>query len=487
LKRPFNEAKYKALLNGLEAVELKLTKVLNDNDEFRIESEYFQKNYLLALSKLKQKKHFQLQKHAYVTDGIHESIDYSEESNIALLSATSPRENTFDLKRNVKISEEQHRANKRTQLKVGDVIISTVGTIGNCATVTKKIVPANADRHVGIIRSDQSLEPFYLSTFLLSKYGRFQSLRESTGNVQLNLFIYRINRLLVFNADVDFQKFIGSIIDLGLQEIDKSENIFSNAIKKISLALKLKDILNPSENKSVKLYSESFDSSSRLDAEYYLPKYDKYKYAIKKINKKEITINKVCKIHDTNYYPENDKEYKYVELADIGSFGEIIGCTNTIGSELPTRARRIVKQGQIVISSIEGSLDKCALVTRDYNKALCSTGFYVIDSEVINSETLLVLFKSPIMQELMQQVCSGTILTSMNKEDFLSIPIPVIDKKTQEVIQKKVLKSFELRSLSKQLLEIAKLGVEKAIEEDEETAIRWINEELNKIGVSNAK
>ncbi len=36
---------------------------------------------------------------------------------------------------------------------------------------------------------------------------------------------------------------------------------------------------------------------------------------------------------------------------------------------------------------------------------------------------------------------------------------------------------------SKQLLEIAKKGVEKAIESEEETAIKWINEELEKIGI----
>ncbi len=36
---------------------------------------------------------------------------------------------------------------------------------------------------------------------------------------------------------------------------------------------------------------------------------------------------------------------------------------------------------------------------------------------------------------------------------------------------------------SKQLLEIAKKGVKKAIETEEETPIKWMNEELGKIGV----
>ena len=42
----------------------------------------------------------------------------------------------------------------------------------------------------------------------------------------------------------------------------------------------------------------------------------------------------------------------------------------------------------------------------------------------------------------------------------------------------------ELRDQSKQLSEIAKTGVEKAIEENEEVAINWIEKELQKLNVS---
>lgn len=38
--------------------------------------------------------------------------------------------------------------------------------------------------------------------------------------------------------------------------------------------------------------------------------------------------------------------------------------------------------------------------------------------------------------------------------------------------------------MSKQLLEIAKIGVEKAIETDEATASDWINQQLNALGVN---
>ncbi len=75
----------------------------------------------------------------------------------------------------------------------------------------------------------------------------------------------------------------------------------------------------------------------------------------------------------------------------------------------------------------------------------------------------------------MKQRCSGTILTAINKEDFITIPIPnpKINLQTQQIQQ-----SFKLREQSKQLLETAKKAVEIAIEEDEGKAIKFIECQL---------
>ncbi len=47
----------------------------------------------------------------------------------------------------------------------------------------------------------------------------------------------------------------------------------------------------------------------------------------------------------------------------------------------------------------------------------------------------------------------------------------------------KVNQSYDTQDQSKQLLEIAKTGVERAIETDEATATTWINEQLEALGV----
>jgi type I restriction enzyme M protein len=65
----------------------------------------------------------------------------------------------------------------------------------------------------------------------------------------------------------------------------------------------------------------------------------------------------------------------------------------------------------------------------------------------------------------------------------LSISITLPKESTRQKITEKVRESRKAREQSKQLLEIAKTGVERAIETDEATATARINEQLEALGV----
>lgn len=105
------------------------------------------------------------------------------------------------------------------------------------------------------------------------------------------------------------------------------------------------------------------------------------------------TIGSKCKIYDKTYNPISNKEYQYIELANIGKSGEIENVELILGSELPSRARRIGKTRANSSFFNRGSLDSCCrlqinIMVRYALLVLC----YCSDS--YNSETLLVLIKS---------------------------------------------------------------------------------------------
>lgn len=119
--------------------------------------------------------------------------------------------------------------------------------------------------------------------------------------------------------------------------------------------------------------------ASRLDAEYFLPQHESISRGIQSYSGGCDTLDNLVDVNDVKYQPKKKQTYKYIELANVNG-GEITGCTEDEGQNLPTRARRKVSAGDVIVSSIEGSLDKIALVVDEYDNALCSTGFHVVKS-----------------------------------------------------------------------------------------------------------
>ena len=153
------------LIHKYKNIEYSEVRLSEFNQDLRCDAEYFQPEVYYYERLLRKKVLVKVDNLAFVTDGIHASIDFDEESNINMISAKAPKENEFDLSGTGFISKTQHQNNPRTALRKDDVIITTVGTIGNCAVVSDDILPANSDRHVGIIRvENDKILPRYLST-----------------------------------------------------------------------------------------------------------------------------------------------------------------------------------------------------------------------------------------------------------------------------------------------------------------------------------
>ncbi|MGD1151554.1 MAG: hypothetical protein ABR911_01570 [Syntrophales bacterium] len=238
----------------------------------RWDAEYFQPGYKALSAKLAAANPIPIGEFAFVTDGIHGSPEWVEEKGFTYLSAKCVKNNVFDLKSAGRISQAQHAANPRTQARLNDVLITTVGTVGNTAVVYADILPANMDRHLGIIRISQeaNVDPYYLSTFLNSKYGRFQTARESTGNVQANLFIDKIRSLLV-----PFGNYTNNVAKLTREAYEKynqADSLYPEAEKELLERIGWCKLMKPTKNYYVEEFSE-LEERERIDAEHFHPDY----------------------------------------------------------------------------------------------------------------------------------------------------------------------------------------------------------------------
>ena len=463
-------------MDGLEIVEIPFKELATIID-YRIESEYFSKKFIENEKLLINMPHKRFNQIATASNGrAYSSGAFSTDGEI-YISKIGDVTNKREIDVWGKVSQEEFCLQKGALLKDTDILITLTGDppdVGKVNMVFPNKRHCTWNQRVARIErlGNDYISNYALYAVLSSEVCRIQMERFAKGIRQRNLgndcFAFVEIPILCSKLQQALDKLIQNHINLlnGAQEqyLKVEQLLFSS--------LSISDSASFQKNISVKLFSESCGLSGRMDAEYYQSKYTSYTDALRTTD----TVQTLCNLNDKNFIPKENVEYEYIELANVGNTGNISNVEKILGKELPSRARRQVKTGQVIIASVEGSLQSCALITEEYNNALCSTGFYVLESDILNSETLLVLFKSKPIQALLKQRCSGTILTAITKDEFLSMPLPQIEVTLQKEIAIKIQESFAKRRESELLLNYAKRAVKIAIEQGEETAINWLKD-----------
>jgi len=369
---------------------------------------------------------------------------------------------------------------EKTILGERDLIFSVRGYVGKVGIVDKKyeksIISAN------LIRAKlKTLNPYFVWIFLNSKYGSYQIERIKMMTSQETVVSNDIKNLLIFVPSENFQKEIETLSINAITRLRNSESFYSQAETLLLEELGLKDFKPRYEKTYTAKLSDAF-SAHRINAEYFQPAYEE---VIKKIRNYPNGFSKLLK-HVENIKPDFDpKKYPdniflYIELADIDSSIGVVHSVNKIkGEEAPSRARRVLKKGDVIVSSVEGSLEKVALIDEEHDGCLASTGFFQFRPLDILPEVLLVLSKTIVLQSQLKKKCSGTILTAVPKESLRDIIIPLIPLSIQQKIASLVQQSHSARKKAKELLEIAKKAVEIAIEKNEKEALEYIKIQIN--------
>jgi len=148
-------------------------------------------------------------------------------------------------------------------------------------------------------------------------------------------------------------------------------------------------------------------------------------------------------------------------------------------SDVKKSTKDIVKENDILIS-MSGTIGNACKVPYGINRAIINQRILKITPQNYNADVLALLINSIIGQIQLERVGTGGVQTNLSINDMLDILIPILSQETQTQIADLVKQSFVLKSESEKLLETAKRAVEIAIETNEQTAIDYINSNLEK-------
>ena len=232
---------------------------------------------------------------------------------------------------------------------------------------------------------------------------------------------------------------------------------------------------------SVKLFSESYGFSGRLDAEYYQPKYDKLFDVLKNIPTETlggkngiVTIKKSIE-PGSNAYCENG--IPFVRVSDVTKFG-ISDPSVRLPSDIVPNISSLYPHKNTILFSKDGSVGIAYKVEEDAEIITSGALLHltVKNPQEVLPDYLTLILNSPIVQLQAERDSSGAIIQHWKPSEIEKVVIPMLDIEVQTSISEKVQESFVLRHQSKKLFEYAKRAVEIAIEQDEETAMKWLKE-----------
>lgn len=467
---PFDEARYARLLKGLDATEIALSKLLESNKVFRIDAEYFGTKALAVIERLRARGAVPLVSLATITDGIHTSLPFVDDGEVKVLSAKHPKENFIDRSQFETISAGFHAQNPRTALRENDVLISTVGTIGNSAVVTVDLLPANSDRHIGIVRLHKdTISPYVLSTFLLCRYGKTQSIRETTGNVQPNLFISKIGQLLIPRFVEQLQSVIATTVQHAYHLREESAKQIEQMETTLLHELGLQGWQAMQALSYVRNSSEAF-AAGRLDAEFFTPR---VREMLARLGRDGLTIRDVAPARKERFTPADSGDFHYIEIGGLGADGTAQAeCLPQ--REAPSRATQYVRAGDVITSTVRPIRRLSAAIDDSQDGYVCSSGFVVLQPRAILSDVLLTYLRLPPVCALMDLHTSASMYPAISEADLLALPIPKISATTQQEIEKLAMAARQAKQHASQLLDATKRAVEIAIEQDEKSALDFL-------------
>lgn len=133
----------------------------------------------------------------------------------------------------------------------------------------------------------------------------------------------------------------------------------------------------------------------------------------------------------------NKNFYNTISYVDISSVKEgiLYGVCNYSINNAPERAKRILRNNDIIISTVRPNLKAYYFVKNDIPNLICSTGFAVLRAKnKIVSRFLYYLISNESFINYLSLIAKGSAYPAVDKKDFINAKINIPDLATQEKI-----------------------------------------------------
>ena len=311
---------------------------------------------------------------------------------------------------NTYISWSKYDESPEIQIKTGDVLyVKTGSSYGKTGIVNKLSNKATINPQLVVLKPKKNTDSRLINYFLNSSVGKEQSELIVGGSTIPTITQESIKKMIFPKMSFEEQQKIADFLDKKTAQLDKAKALLEEQIQKLKdyRASLIYETVTKGLDKTVPMKDSGIDWIGQVPEGCgvkplkYLASYDDETLTQSEIN--------------------SNQKINYVDIGAVEFTKGINGYQELLMSEAPSRARKIAKKGDTIISTVRTYLKAIAYLNDDY---IVSTGFCVVRPKKVNSKYLNYTIMSDSFTGPVSKYAWGVSYPAISSSQLVNIPIP---------------------------------------------------------------
>lgn len=311
---------------------------------------------------------------------------------------------------NTYISWSKYDESPEIQIKTGDILyVKTGSSYGKTGIVNKLSNKATINPQLVVLKPKKNTDSRLINYFLNSSVGKEQSELIVGGSTIPTITQESIKKMIFPKISFEEQQKIADFLDKKTAQLNKVKNLLEEQIQKLKdyRASLIYETVTKGLDKTVPMKDSGIDWIGQVPEGWgvkplkYLASYDDETLTQSEIN--------------------SNRKIDYVDISSVEFTKGINGHQEFSTLEAPSRARKIAKKGDTIISTVRTYLKAIAYVNNDY---IVSTGFCVVRPKKINSKYLNYTIMSDSFTGPVSKYAWGVSYPAISSSQLVNIPIP---------------------------------------------------------------
>ena len=189
----------------------------------------------------------------------------------------------------------------------------------------------------------------------------------------------------------------------------------------------LDEIIAPVAQSTSVRWLEDADILERWDAQHHASLSAEVELRIGRKAKGDLCVSDIAELVDERADPRRwgAKQFNYIEISDIDTQTCVVYSNSIDASATPSRARKLVKEGDVLVSTVRPERGAVGVVGTHQDGSVCTTGLAVLRPTGIDSLTLAYLLKTEFVVTQLMRNNVGIAYPAINESCLPGVLLPV--------------------------------------------------------------